>query len=90
MGTVSLVAVGNSLTGFPLHPDETLKEGLLRLLFLMHWDNFSDEFVHLESNMSLSSVTLGAGNEFPGVALVTGAAGSGILSLVPPPSPNSG
>jgi hypothetical protein len=44
----------------------------------MHWDNFSEEFVH-PSNMSLSSVTLGAGNEFPGVALVTGAAGSGML-----------
>jgi hypothetical protein len=36
--------------------------------------------------MSLSSVTLGAGNEFPGVALVTGAAGSGTflsLALLP-------
>ncbi|TLD29876.1 putative short-chain dehydrogenase reductase family protein [Venturia nashicola] len=32
--------------------------------------------------MSLSSVTLGNGNEFPGVALVTGAAGSGIGAAV--------
>jgi hypothetical protein len=46
----------------------------------MHWDNFSDAFVS-PSNMSLSSVTLGQGNDFPGVALVTGAAGSGMLSI---------
>lgn len=46
----------------------------------MHWDNFSEVFdVHSSSTsrMSLSSVNLGPGNEFPGVALVTGAAGSG-------------
>jgi hypothetical protein len=46
----------------------------------MHWDNFSEVFdVHSTSSsrMSLSSINLGPGNEFPGVALVTGAAGSG-------------
>lgn len=45
----------------------------------MHWDNFSEVFdVHSSSSrMSLSSVNFGPGNEFPGVALVTGAAGSG-------------
>jgi flagellar basal body P-ring protein FlgI len=48
---------------------------------LIHWNNFSEVFdIHsskASSIMSLSSINVGPANEFPGVALVTGAAGSG-------------
>ncbi|KIW09270.1 uncharacterized protein PV09_00191 [Verruconis gallopava] len=58
----------------------------------MHFDNFSEVFdVHSSSGrMSLSSVSFGAGTEFPGVALVTGAAGSGIGAAVAKAFVNAG
>ncbi|KAF2434817.1 oxidoreductase [Tothia fuscella] len=46
----------------------------------MHWNKFSGEYIR-PSNMSFSSVTLGTGTDFPGVALVTGAA-SGIGAAI--------